>query len=192
MTRILIINGNPARQRESFSEALCNTYREAATGAGHEVRTLKIADLDFDPILHEGYHGHQPPEPHVKAAQDFVAWSEHLVFVYPMWQFGVPALLKGFCERVFAPGFAYSISAKNPLEAALLKGGSVRLIQTMGMPAALYTTVFGGHGAKAFRSLFSFCGFRPVRITLLGMVEGPEPIRKRHLSCVRKLGAAAR
>lgn len=191
MTRILVINGNPARQRESFSEALANAYAEAATQAGHEVRTLQIATLDFDPILHEGYHGNQPAEPNVKAAQDFISWAEHVVVIYPMWQFGVPALLKGFCERTLTPGFAYSVTSKNPLQAALLKGRSVRLIQTMGMPAILYTAAFGGHGAKAFRSLFSFCGFGPVRTTLLGMIESGDHVRNKHLSRVRKLGAAA-
>jgi putative NADPH-quinone reductase len=191
MTRILIVNGNPARQRESFSEALGNAYAEAAKEAGHEVRTLKIAALDFDPILHEGYHGHQPPEPHVKAAQDFISWAEHVVVVYPMWQFGVPALLKGFCERTLTPGFAYSVTGKNPLEAALLKGRSVRLIQTMGMPAIFYTAAFRAHGGKAFRSLFSFCGFAPVRTTFLGMIESGDGTRRKHLSRVRKLGAAA-
>jgi len=189
--RILIINGNPALQRESFSEALCNAYGEAARQAGHEVRTLKVATLDFDPILHEGYHGNQPAEAHIAAAQDFVRWAEHLVIVYPMWQFGVPALLKGFCERVFAPGFAYSMTAGNPLDAALLKGRSVRLIQTMGMPAFLYATVFGGHGCKAFKSLFSFCGFRPVRATLLGMIESAPSTRQAHLARARTLGVAA-
>lgn len=191
MTNILIINGNPALQRESFSEALCNAYGEAARQAGHEVRTLKVAALDFDPILHEGYHGNQPLEPHIASAQDFVRWAEHVVIVYPMWQFGVPALLKGFCERVFTPGFAYSVTAKNPLEASLLKGRSVRLIQTMGMPAFLYVTMFGGHGCKAFKSLFAFCGLKPVRATLLGMIEGPDRTRQAHLATVRKLGTAA-
>ncbi len=190
MKKILIINGNPALQRESFSEALCNAYGEAARQAGHEVRTLKIATLDFDPILHEGYHGGQAAEAHIVAARDFVRWAEHAVIVYPLWQFGVPALLKGFCERVFVPDFAYSVTAGNPLQAALLKGRSVRLVQTMGMPAFLYATVFGGHGCKAFRSLFRFCGFRPVRATLLGMVEGPDRVRRGHLARIRALGAA--
>ena len=71
------------------------------------MRTLQIATLDFDPILHEGYHGNQPAEPNGKAAQDFISWAEHVVVIYPMWQFGVPALLKGFCERTLTPYFHY-------------------------------------------------------------------------------------
>ncbi len=190
MTRLLVINGNPALQRESFSQALCTAYTEAAKRSGHEVRALQIAALDFDPILHEGYHGLQPLESHLVAAQEFITWAEHIVVIYPMWQFGVPALLKGFCERVLTPGFAYSTSAKNPLQASLLKGRSVRLVQTMGMPAFVFATIFGAHGCKAFKSLFSFCGFGPVRTTLLGMVEGSDAVRRRHLARLTKLGGA--
>ncbi|MBW8882941.1 MAG: NAD(P)H-dependent oxidoreductase, partial [Asticcacaulis sp.] len=149
MKRILIVNGNPARQRESFSEALAHAYREAAETAGHEVRMVKLADLNFDPILHEGYHGHQAPEPDLADVQQSILWAQHLVFVYPMWQFGIPALLKGFCERAFTPGFAYSVNTRNPLEAGLLKGHSVRLIQTTGMPETFYWLAFGAHGGRA-------------------------------------------
>ena len=185
--RILILNGNPARQRRSFSEVLAQAYRDGAVAAGHEVRQIKLADLKFDPILHEGYHGHQQLEPHLAEVQDFIRWAEHLVFIYPMWQFGVPALVKGFCERVFTPGFAYEISAENPLNAALLKGRSIRLIQTMDMPGAFYAVVFRAHGGKAFQALFSFCGFKPVRLSIMGMVEG-EDNRNAHLAHARRLG----
>jgi putative NADPH-quinone reductase len=186
--RILIINGNPARQRRSFSEALAQAYHEGAISALHQVREVKLADLQFDPILHEGYHGHQFLEPHLTEVQDSIRWAEQIVFIYPMWQFGVPALVKGFCERVFTPGFAYELSAENPMNAALLKGKSVRLIQTMGMPGAFYSLVFRAHGGKAFQSLFRFCGFDPVRLTIMGMVEG-EKSREAHLSRCRALGA---
>ena len=186
--RILIINGNPARQRRSFSEALAEAYQIGAISAGHDVRRVNLADLEFDPILHEGYHGHQALEPNLTEVQDFIRWTDHIVFIYPMWQFSVPALVKGFCERVFTPGFAYELSAENPMNAALLKGKSVRLIQTMGMPGAFYSVIFRAHGGKAFQSLFRFCGFEPVRLSIMGMVEG-EANRHAHLARASKLGA---
>ncbi|ESQ93036.1 hypothetical protein ABAC460_01925 [Asticcacaulis sp. AC460] len=186
--RILIVNGNPARRRRSFSEVLACAYAEGATSAGHEVRMVKLADLDFDPILHEGYHADQELEPDLAAVQISIQWASHLVLVYPMWQFNIPALLKGFCERVFTPGFAYSTNAENPLDAALLKGRSVRLIQTMGMPGAVYWLAFRAHGGKAFRNLFAFCGFKPVRLSVLGLVEDGADTRLNHLDRVENLG----
>lgn len=186
--RILIINGNPARQRDSFSAVLCRTYEEAATAAGFAARVLRIAELEFDPILHEGYHGDQPPEPDIAKAREDILWASHIVVIYPMWQFNVPALLKGFCERTLTADFAYATNAKSPLKAALLKGRSVHLIQTMAMPAVAYGLMFGRHGAMAFRSLFGFCGFKPVRLTCLGMIEDAIA-RKNHLVRVRQMAA---
>ena len=185
---ILVINGNPSRERETFSEALAKSYQDAAEQAGHQVRMFKLADMHFDPILHEGYHGHQAAETDLQQVQKSIIWAQHIVLVYPMWQFGIPALLKGFCERVFTPGFAYAIDTKNPLDAALLKGRSVRLIQTTGMPGAFYWLAFGAHGGRAFQSLFGFCGCKPVRLTVLGMVEGGEQTRAHHLTQVAGLG----
>ena len=189
--RILIINGNPARQRSSFSSALAQAYHDGAIEAGHMVHTVRLADLAFDPILHEGYQGVQPAEPDIAAVQAQITWAQHVVFIYPMWQFGIPALVKGFCERAFTPGFAYNVKAKNPMQAALLRGRSARLIQTMGMPQAFYEIVFRAHGGKAFRSLLSFCGFNPVRATYLGMIEQGQTTRERHLARVRRLGGQA-
>lgn len=189
--RILIIDGNPARERETFSAALAEAYRQGAADKGHETRLIRLAHLKFDPILHEGYHGHQEAEPDITAVQQDIMWADHLVLVYPMWQFNVPALLKGFCERVFTPGFAYQIGAANPLDAALLKGRSVRLIQTMGMPGAVYWLAFKAHGGKAFSTLFSFCGMKPVRLSVLGLVEGGDTTRQHHLARARNLGRRA-
>jgi NAD(P)H dehydrogenase (quinone) len=186
--RILILNGNPARERDTFSAALVEAYREGADATGHAVRVMRIAAMSFDPILHEGYHGQQDPEPDLVAVRNDILWADHVVFVYPMWQFNIPALLKGFCERVFTPGFAYAIDAKNPLDAALLKGRSVRLVQTMGMPGAVYWLAFRAHGGQAFRSLFGFCGFHPVRLSIMGMVEGGDEARRKHLDKARDLG----
>jgi NAD(P)H dehydrogenase (quinone) len=186
--RILVINGNPATQRESFTAALCHAYDDGARDGGHEVRRLDIAALAFDPILHEGLHGDQPLEPGLVEAQDSIQWANHLVFVYPMWQFGVPALLKGFCERTLSPSFAYGLSGKNPLDIGLLKGRSARLIQTMGMPDAVYTFKYQAHGGKAFRSLLDFCGIAPVGMSFLGQIESGEATRRLYLARVHQLG----
>ena len=189
--RILIINGNPATLRESFSAALCKAYADGAAGGGHEVRRLNIAGLSFDPILHEGLHGEQVLEPDLLKAQDDIRWAQHLVFAYPMWQFGIPALLKGFGERALTPGFAYALSGKNPLQLGLLKGRSARLIQTMGMPDSLYRLVYRAHGGKAFGSALGFCGIAPVRFTFLGLIESGDKTRRHYLDRVRRLGVGA-
>jgi NAD(P)H dehydrogenase (quinone) len=186
--RILIILGHPAHERQSFCEALAAAYRDAAVQAGHDVTLIKIADLKFDPVLHEGYQGNQPPEPDIADAQEKVRRAEHLVIVYPMWEYMIPALLKGFFERTFTPGFAYALKSRNPRRNGLLGGKSVRLIQTTGMATIMYRLFFMAHGAKAFKDMLRFCGIAPVRITYFGMIEGSDRRRKRYLEKARALG----
>jgi NAD(P)H dehydrogenase (quinone) len=104
-TRILIILGHP--RADSFCGALAEAYAEAARAGGSEVRVISLGSLSFDPILHNGYAAVQPLEPDLFAAQAAISWAEHLVFVYPLWWGAMPALLKGFIDRVFLPGFAF-------------------------------------------------------------------------------------
>ena len=186
---ILILLGHPAHERESFCEVLANTYRDGAVGAGHSVQLINIAKLHFDPILHEGYLGNQTPEPDIVDAQEKIRWADHIVIVYPMWEYMIPALLKGFFERCFTKGFAYDLRSKNPFRNGLLSGKSVRFIQTMGMPAIIYRFYFMAHGAKALKTMLKFCGLAPIRITYFGMIEGGDKRRKNYMESARKLGA---
>lgn len=187
--RILVILGHPAQARPSFCEKVALTYKEGAEAAGHAVEVVKVAELKFDPILHEGYKGEQSPEEDIKILQRKISDAEHIVFVYPLWQFMIPALLKGVLERTLTPGFAYALTATNPLRAGLLQGKSSRLIQTMGMPALVYRLFFGAHGAKALAGILRFCGIGPIRITYFGMIEDPKGHRhERYLNTAHSLG----
>jgi NAD(P)H dehydrogenase (quinone) len=148
--RILTILGHQAHARQSFCEALTLAYQTGAQIAGHDVQLVSVARLDFDPILHEGY---QPPEPDLADAQEKIRWAEHLVFIYPMWAYMVPAQLKGFFERTLTSGFAYAVKSSNPMKRGLLGGKSARLIQTRGMPGLAYRLFYQAHGAKALKSM---------------------------------------
>lgn len=188
--RILIILGHPAHGRQSFAEALALAYQAGAQSAGQEVQLVSVARLRFDPILHEGYQGNQPPEPDIADAQEKVIWAEHLVFIYPMWGYMIPALLKGFFERAFTPGFAYAAKSSNPLKRGLLGGKSARLIQTMGMPGLVYRLLYRAHGAKALRDMLKFCGIAPVRISYFGTIDESDSRRKTYLQKTQALGQA--
>lgn len=187
---ILIILGNPARERKSFCEALAHAYSQAASVGGHKVEILKIAEMTFDPILHEGYKGTQLPEPDIVPCQQKILNADHLVIIYPLWQFMIPALLKGFFERTLTPGFAYQIENK-PISYRPLKGKSARIIQTMGMPTVFYSFYFFQHGAKALSSALRFLGLRITGIYYCGLIESKNAKRRdRYLKWVSKLGSA--
>ena len=169
--RVLIILGHP--RGASFGRALADAYQEGALGAGHQVDTVDLASLSFDPILHQGYAGSQELEPDLVRAQQLISQAQHLVFVYPTWWGSMPALLKAFIERVFLPGFAFKYRQGSPLWDKLLTGRSADLLVTMDSPPLYYRWVarMPGHNQMR-RTILGFCGIKPVRIFSIGPVKG--------------------
>lgn len=165
--KILIVLAHP--QSKSYCAALAQAYADGARASGAELRVVNLAELTFNPV---GSGSHEKPvalEPALKQAQDDIAWAEHLVFVYPILWGTLPALLKGFIERVFTPGFAVNFRNDSPLWDKLLKGRSARLIVTLNTPPLLYRLLFrrAGHITMK-RSILEFCGIAPVKITDIG------------------------
>lgn len=187
--KILIVLAHP--QARSYCSALAQAYAEGAQAAGAEVRQINLAEIAFNPI---GSGSHDKPlalEPALQQAQDDIRWAGHLVFVYPILWGTIPALLKGFIERVFAPGFAVNFHKDSPRWDKLLTGKSARLIVTLNTPPWLYRLLFrrAGHITMK-RSILEFCGIRPVRITDVGPMQGSTAeTRDRWLREARELGA---
>jgi putative NADPH-quinone reductase len=192
--RVLLIEGHPDPGAGRLCRALADAYAEGAQHAGHEVRRVRVAALDF-PLLRsqdEWKTGQLPPT--LKQAQDDIAWAQHLVLIFPLWLGDMPALLKGFLEQVARPGFAFSAKGDNPLGQKGLTGRSARVVVTMGMPALLYRYFYRAHSVKSLeRNVLGFVGIAPVDETLIGMVEqlGDKGVAK-WLDKLRKLGADAR
>jgi putative NADPH-quinone reductase len=92
----------------------------------------------------------------------------------------MPALLKGFFEQVFRPGFGFTVSGR-PTEGSWKKltGKSARVVVTMGMPAAIYRWYFGAHSLKSLeRNILGFCGINPIAESLIGRVESADAGRR--------------
>ncbi|HSV68885.1 MAG TPA: NAD(P)H-dependent oxidoreductase [Methylibium sp.] len=188
MTRVLIIQGHPDPDPAHFGHALASAYADGARAAGHAVETVTVATLDF-PLLRTRSDWEQGPVPPALApVQQAIVRAEHLVFFFPLWMGGMPALLKGFIEQVARPGFA--VGTGHPMTAAKpLTGRSARVVVTMGMPAAVYRWVFRAHGLKALeRNILGLIGIAPVHETLVGSVEGSDAARQRWLAKLARLG----
>lgn len=169
MRHITIVDGHPDPSEVRLNHALADRYADAARAAGHDVRRITLSQLHVPLLRHveDFYQGEAPPT--LRDAQDDIAWADHLVFFFPLWHGTMPALLKGFIEQTFRPGFAMEYGGKNRFPKQLFKGKSARVIVTMGMPAFIYRTVFGGYGVKSFeRSTLAFSGIGPITETLLG------------------------
>ncbi|KKX50062.1 NAD(P)H-dependent oxidoreductase [Sphingobacterium sp. IITKGP-BTPF85] len=89
MKKIVVINGHP--DKLSFNSALANAYIKSAKESGAEVRYIALADLDFNPNLQFGYRQRMELEPDLLQALQTIQWSEHQVWIHPLWWLGMPA-----------------------------------------------------------------------------------------------------
>ena len=191
--RILIIQGHPDPKGGHFCHALAQAYAEGAVRAGHEVRHVEVAQLDF-PVLRsqaEWQGGALPLA--LKPAQDAIQWAQHLVLFFPLWLGDMPALLKAFLEQVARPGFAFGDGKDRGFVKKGLSGRSARVVVTMGMPALVYRFYFCAHSVKSLqRNVLGFVGIAPVHETLIGMVEGmDDATRRQWFAKLRALGGKA-
>ena len=170
--RILLIQGRLDAVAPHLCHALSQAYAEGAMVAGHVVRQVDVAAIDFALLRsqHEWELGLLPAS--LKPAQADIGWAQHIVLFFPLWLGDMPALLKGFLEQVARPGFAFSTEGGNTFGRKGLTGRSARVVVTMGMPALVYRWYFRAHSVKSLeRNILGFVGIAPVNETLVGHVE---------------------
>jgi NAD(P)H dehydrogenase (quinone) len=167
---ILVINGHPSRN--SFTAAIAESYAQGAREAGSVVEVVHLGDLKFDPILHEGYGVIMPLEPDLLRAQDLIKACTKLVICYPQWWGSGPALLKGFIDRVFLPGFAFKYKKDSPLWDKLLKGRSAELWLMSDSPRFWFVIKYWNSPIKWLKTAtLDFCGFSPVKVNVVAGVR---------------------
>ncbi|MFL1546509.1 NAD(P)H-dependent oxidoreductase [Pseudomonas sp. O39] len=175
--RILVILGHPSTT--SLCSALAEAYIHSAKVAGHPVRVLSLGDLTFDPVLHHGYTQIQALEPDLLSAQSDILWATHLAFVFPIWWGGIPALLKGFIDRIFLPGFAFKYREGKLFPDKLLLGRTAHLLVTLDTPPWYYRWFYRMPGIHQLRSAtLAFCGIQPIKTLLFGPVLGSTPAQR--------------
>jgi putative NADPH-quinone reductase len=113
MTRALVLFAHPCE--ESFSAALHRRVTESLAARGWEVDDCDLYDEGFEPVLsaeeRRGYHDTATNRAPVQAYVDRLLAAQALVLVFPVWNFGFPAILKGFFDRVFLPGVSFRLEA---------------------------------------------------------------------------------
>lgn len=124
----------------SFNHAILEAYKEATERQGHEIKVRDLYALGFDSVLKADdfiafQKGAVPAD--IKEEQDLITWADTITFIYPIWWFQMPAILKGYIDRVFSRGFAYDF-ADDAIK-GLLTGKEVILLNTTGGPEESYT-----------------------------------------------------
>jgi NAD(P)H dehydrogenase (quinone) len=170
MTRALVVFAHPCE--ESFSAALHRTVLDRLTARGWEVDDCDLNAEGFNPVLsgaeRRGYHETASNTAPVQAYVDRLLKAEALVLVFPVWNFGFPAILKGFFDRVFLPGVSFR------LEDGLVKPNLTHIRKLAAV------TTYGGTRTRAFlagdpprhvvkRAVWHVC--RPDRMRYLALYD---------------------
>lgn len=188
MRKILIINGHP--DKESFNFALSKSYKLGAEKVGAEIKEINIRELNFSPNLQFGYRKRTELEPDLLDAQDKIKWANHLVWIYPVWWSSVPAIMKGFLDRILLPGFAFNKRKDSLWSDKCLTGKTARLICTLDQPAWYYKWMYRNPSHNAMKKgTMNYIGVKKVRITTIGPIRlSKEEFRIKWLKKVERLG----
>jgi putative NADPH-quinone reductase len=136
MKKILIINGHP--NKESFNFGIVDAYKKGALSSLSEVKEIVVSELQFSPNLKYGYQKRTDLEPDLIEAWENIIWADHLVWVHPVWWGGLPAITKGFIDRLFLPGYAFRYRENSNWWDKLLAGKTARIITTIDQPSWYY------------------------------------------------------
>jgi len=192
--KITVIDGHPDGSPKRFCRALVSAYTDGASSKGHEVTILRVSDARFTLLSSEAEYNSEIESDDIRDAQEAIRWADHLVIFYPLWLGTMPALLKGYLEQIFRPGFGFDNSEGAQWPKQALKGRTARVVVTMGMPEAAYRWYYFAHSLKSLeRNILKFCGISPVRDTVLGMVDTvSSETRLEWLDDMQSLGERAR
>ncbi len=189
MQKIVVINGNP--DPESLSVAIADSYKKGIEKEGGSCELIHLYKLKFDPVLRYGFRKRMPFEPDLEKAQQAITECARLVFVYPVWWGTYPALLKGFIDRVFLPGFAFKGIEDSIHWKKLLKGRTGRIIELMDAPMWFYENVYKSPAKNSLSiAVMNYCGIKPVDYTVFRPVKGSTTEeRQTWINAVQELGA---
>lgn len=170
--KALIIYAHP--RKESFSHALLKQVQHTLCEKGLEVEVRDLYQLNFQPVLaaedtihvEEGkfVRNQEIFPPDVLVEQEKILESDLLIYVFPIWWNGMPAILKGYIDRVFQHGFAYSFESDEPKKR--FAGKKAIFLTPTGQPQAM-----DGEDTeltKAIKLLTSEWIFNGVDVEILG------------------------
>ncbi len=185
---ILIISGHP--DKESYNNALAKSYYKGAKESIKEVELIHVRELTFNPSLENGYRKRTSLEPDLELSIKKIKKADHIVWVLPLWWGGMPAILKGFIDRILLPGIAFEIEEGKVFQKKLLKNKTGRIIITGDTPK-WYLKLYLKNPLinQLKKGVLEFCGIKPVKTTYIAPIRNStEEFRKKWLSKIYLLG----
>lgn len=185
----LIVVAHPSV--DSFTMGLARSYADELQELGHRQQTCDLYRIGFDPVLAAQElspigDGHSAPADVLKA-QDGIRAADVLTVIYPLWWLSMPAILKGYIDRVFARGFAYQ--SHNGVVRGLLAGKKAVLITVSGAPLPLLVKSGGWNAVQVLQDthVFRSAGFELLEHLHFDEVvpQLPKAVAEQHLERAR-------
>jgi NAD(P)H dehydrogenase (quinone) len=188
--RVLVLYAHP--HEESFCAALHAAVLEGLAEAGHRVDDFDLYAEDFDPVLsrHERLAYHDVPDNRASVAAhvERLLAADALVIVAPIWNFGFPAILKGFFDRVFLPGVSLHLKEDGGVAPGLVNIGKLATVTTYG--GGRLRAMLAGDPPRRFMTRVMRATVRPLArvsyLALYGMNTADEAMRNAFLEDVRE------
>ncbi|PSJ59993.1 NAD(P)H-dependent oxidoreductase [Kumtagia ephedrae] len=161
--RMLVVYCHPVP--ESFCAALRDTALEVFRRRGDELRLVDLYAEGFDPVMtcdeRRGYNDGPPADPALVPYVEHLKWAEAVLFVYPTWWYGLPAMLKGFFDRVWATGVAFDLASDGGrIVSRISHITRIGVVTTCGAPR-LWSFLIGQPGRKTIlRGMRALCAKR--------------------------------
>lgn len=155
---ILIVYSN--HHQGNFNEELLLHLQQDSAFSGNELVVRDLYAMDFDPVLRSKdlarFSAGQIPDD-IGQEQEYIRWADLVLFVFPVWWGGMPAIMKGYIDKVFAWGFAYG--SENGRIMPLLTGKKAMIVSTQGQSQEDYEQgMFQAMTTLYRQGIFDFCG----------------------------------
>ena len=175
--QIVVINGHPSKT--SFNAALTEAYVSYLVKSNVQVDLIEVGLLHFDPNLKHGYEKRMELEPDLKEAWKKIQLADHLVWIFPVWWGGLPAITKGFIDRVFLPRTAFSYVENSHHIQGHLFNKTARIITTLDQPGWFYKWYYGEPSTRQLKkTTLAFCGIKKIKTAYIGSVRGSSELKR--------------
>jgi NAD(P)H dehydrogenase (quinone) len=158
--RVLIVFNHP--YEGSFCNSILNSIKKGLAAGDHEIDLIHLDNDNFDPVMRakdlkafalartDPEQAHQMLDKQVQEYKQRIERAEHIVFIFPIWWELMPALTKGFIDKLIFPGIAYEYKDKGIGMSCVLNDlKGVTMITTMNTPSIAYRLIFGNAIKKA-------------------------------------------
>ena len=170
MKNILIVVAHP--KKKSFSFAMADTYKQTRESNGDTVEVVDLyRDENQQPFFNYDDANALECTKSMKYYQEKITKADELVFVFPYWWGGFPAIMKNFIDWNFSKGFAFEYVNSRP--SGLLKGKDVKIFTTTGAPKFVYTITGANRRLKGMINdqIVKFCGMQLTGFHIFGSVD---------------------